>query len=72
MKNYAEAYGTVLPNGGYSVSVPQGMFGNCKHFIFDPTHYRADKSCRCDDPTEWPRLKAWGYKKGRDYAGQGA
>lgn len=34
----------------------------CPHFIIDPSHYREDGSCKCDDPTEQARMiKEWGY-----------
>ena len=27
----------------------QSDIGKCKFFIFDPSHYREDGSCKCDD-----------------------
>lgn len=34
----------------------------CPHVIFDPTHYRADGSCKCNDPQEQERMiREWDY-----------
>lgn len=33
----------------------------CPHFIIDPSHYRPDGSCRCDDP-EHTVMRPWGYR----------
>lgn len=36
----------------------------CRHVIMDPSHYRDDGSCKCDDPVEQQRLIAeWEYTK---------
>lgn len=31
--------------------IPQSAMMRCPHFIMATEHYRADNSCRCDDPT---------------------
>ena len=41
-------------------TIKQSSIGNCPHFIFDPEHYRADESCRCDDPNHTD-MAEWGY-----------
>ena len=34
----------------------------CPHAIFDPSHYRLDETCKCDDPVEQDRMiRDWGY-----------
>ena len=33
----------------------------CPHVIIMPEHYRADGTCRCNDP-EHVEMRAWGYK----------
>jgi len=33
----------------------------CPHVIIAAEHYRADGSCRCNDP-EHKEMKEWGYK----------
>ena len=33
----------------------------CPHVIFDPTHYRADGSCRCNDKNH-KEMESWGYR----------
>lgn len=35
----------------------------CPFVIFVPEHYRADGTCKCDDPTEQQRMiEEWGYR----------
>ena len=41
-------------------TIKQSSIGNCPHFIFGPEHYRADESCRCNDP-DHTELAEWGY-----------
>ena len=42
----------VSDEGGVRTYVmQQSMIRACPHFIMVPEHYRADGSCRCDDPT---------------------
>jgi len=41
-------------------TIQQSSIGNCSHFIFDPEHYRADESCRCNDP-DHTDMADWGY-----------
>jgi len=34
----------------------------CPHVIFDVSHYRANGTCKCDDPDEQARMiREWGY-----------
>jgi len=33
----------------------------CPFYIFVPEHYRADGSCRCDDPAH-TEMSEWGYE----------
>ena len=36
----------------------------CPHVIMMPEHYRADGSCKCNDPDEQARMiREWGYTK---------
>lgn len=42
-------------------SLPQSAISACPHVIFDPTHYRADGSCRCNDK-DHKEMNTWGYK----------
>jgi hypothetical protein len=37
----------------------------CPHAIMVPEHYRAEGTCRCNDP-EHREMKAWGYKWDRN------
>jgi hypothetical protein len=36
------------------------QIAKCPHLIFDPDHYRADGSCKCNDPHE-TIIREWGY-----------
>lgn len=38
----------------------QSDIAACPHCIFAPEHYRADGSCRCDDPAH-TEMAGWGY-----------
>ncbi len=38
----------------------QADISACPYVIFTPQHYRADGTCRCDDPTH-SEMKKWGY-----------
>ena len=40
----------------------------CPFSIFDPTHYRANGSCRCDDAAHRKIMKSWGYTA-KDFKG---
>jgi hypothetical protein len=33
----------------------------CLHYIFLPSHYRDDGTCKCDDPGA-SVMREWGYK----------
>jgi hypothetical protein len=41
--------------------IKQSDIMKCAHFILAPEHYRADGTCKCDDPNETV-MKEWGYK----------
>lgn len=44
--------------------IKQSTIQGCRFYIFDPSHYRADGTCKCDDPAEQTRMIAeWGYAK---------
>ena len=38
----------------------------CPHAIFVGEHYRADGSCKCNDPNE-TIMREWGYKWSRKF-----
>jgi hypothetical protein len=44
-----------------SVELPQSTIRACPHRIFDPSHYRADGTCKCDDRAA-KEMRAWGYR----------
>lgn len=46
--------------GTTSVRMQQSMITACPHVIFTPDHYRADGSCKCDDPHD-ANMGEWGY-----------
>ena len=42
----------------------QSDMRKCPHYILVEQHYRADGTCKCDDPVEQARMiKDWGYTK---------
>lgn len=41
--------------------IPQSAMMRCPNFIIVPEHYRANHTCKCDDPNETV-MKEWGYK----------
>lgn len=44
--------------------VKQSVFQGCPFFIFDVSHYRADGTCKCDDPVEQERMiREWDYTR---------
>ena len=44
--------------------IKQSDIAACPHVIMMPKHYRADGSCKCDDPTEQAMMiREWGYRK---------
>lgn len=53
--------------GSHAVSMSQGMIGGCPHYIFVPDHYRADGTCKCNDPHD-SSMKEWGYAWDNDLA----
>jgi hypothetical protein len=55
--------------GSYAVQMPQSMIGGCPFVIFQPDHYRADGSCKCDDPHERKKMiEEWEYSE-EDFEG---
>ena len=56
--------GELKPDGSFSVthvrSIKQASMLKCPHFIMVPEHYRADESCRCNDP-DHTEMADWGY-----------
>ncbi len=40
--------------------IPQAAFQACPHFILALEHYRADNTCRCNDPAH-TEMGGWGY-----------
>lgn len=55
--------GTLNPDGTVTEKKPLmiGHVADCPHFIFDPSHYREDGSCKCNDKSN-TIMKKWGYK----------
>ena len=50
------------PGGQWNVK--QSTMLKCPHVIMDMSHYRADGTCKCDDPQEQERMIAeWGYSR---------
>ena len=47
--------------GSHSVTMQGSMIRSCPHVIMMPSHYRADGSCKCDDPHD-ADMKEWGYE----------
>ena len=56
-------FGTLSPDGGLSSVrlIKQSDIAACPHFIFVPSHYRDDGSCRCND-ADAVEMKDWGYE----------
>lgn len=55
-------FGDLHPDGSFTNArtIKQSDLAACPHLILVPEHYRADGSCRCDDPTH-AEMKEWGY-----------
>ena len=55
-------FGTLDPDGHYEEvgEVSQDDMKKCPHFIMLWEHYRADGTCKCNDPDHTVML-AWGY-----------
>ena len=55
-------FATLHPDGRLTNEreVTQADIAACPAFILVAEHYRADGSCRCDDP-EHVEMRAWGY-----------
>jgi len=56
--------GTIDSDGSLSITpvraLKQSSILKCPHYIMMPEHYRADESCRCDDPAH-TEMAEWGY-----------
>lgn len=56
--------GELTPGGKLRVkhvrTLPQSAISACPHTILDPSHYRDDGTCKCDDPNA-TEMAAWGY-----------
>lgn len=63
LKDNVIQFGTLHPSGLVdNVKVlKQSDIGKCPHVIFEPSHYRENGSCRCDDPNH-TEMGEWGYK----------
>jgi len=52
-------------------TLSRSSIGKCPHLIMVPGHYRADESCRCDDPSH-TEMSEWGYAwNGKLWNGEG-
>lgn len=48
------------PGGTYVVNMDNNMIRGCDHYIFSPSHYRADGTCKCNEKN-YPEMEEWGY-----------
>ena len=55
-------FGRLDKDGTYTHirTLSQSTMLKCPHCIMVPDHYRADNSCRCDDP-DHIEMKEWEY-----------
>lgn len=55
-------FGTLHPDGSMTDerTLSQAAIKACPHFIMMPEHYRADGTCRCNDP-EHTIMEEWEY-----------
>lgn len=63
MDRHTVTFGTLHEDGSLSNVrlLRQSDMLACPHFIMVPEHYRADGSCRCDDPGH-KEMRTWGYR----------
>ena len=57
-------FNTLHPDGTLTNvrTIAQDSLAACPFSIFDPSHYRSDETCKCDDPAEQAKMiKEWGY-----------
>jgi hypothetical protein len=57
-------FGTLNPDGSLTNTreIPQSRLMECPFFILSADHYRADGSCKCDDPDERKKMiSEWEY-----------
>ena len=54
-------FGELRPDGYRKIrTLNQSSMLKCPHCIMMPGHYRADETCRCDDP-DHTEMSEWGY-----------
>jgi hypothetical protein len=66
MSEHKVQFGTLDPTGRLTNIrfIKQSDIQKCPHIIMDPSHYRDDGTCKCDDPAEQKKMiKEWEYKK---------
>jgi hypothetical protein len=66
MNEHKVQFGTLDPTGLLTNIrfIKQSDILKCPHIIMDPSHYREDGTCKCDDPAEQKKMiKEWGYTK---------
>jgi len=51
---------TFIDAGGNVRIIDQSTIAKCPHVIFAAEHYRADGTCKCNDPTA-KEMAEWGY-----------
>ncbi len=64
MKEHEIQFGTLIPDGELSNvrMIKQSDIGKCPFVIFDPSHYRDDGTCKCNDPEHREMMKReWEY-----------
>lgn len=56
-------FGELHEDGTYAevATISSDDIRRCPHYIMVPVHYRADGTCRCDDP-DATVMAEWGYK----------
>ena len=48
----------------HAYQIKQSTFLGCPFYIMDTSHYRADGTCKCDDPAEQERMiREWEYTR---------
>lgn len=62
MNEHQVNFGTLHPDGTVSDTrqIPRAAMLACPRFIIVPEHYRADDTCRCNDPTH-QEMVDWGH-----------
>lgn len=62
MADQAVRFATVTPDGRELNirTLAYSSIAKCPHLIITPEHYRADGTCKCNDPNE-KVMREWGY-----------